>query len=140
MEALLMAVLSDLIANGIVTISIFVGERGLKVARHLMGKDDVLRRSLEKAAKLAIKATGYKNKREMNKLTDYISSPEAEAIVRQLFATQMVEEDSDVVSSIRSEFHSSLSLFLGLPKNKTRGFSGYLFAGLVDGTKRALEI
>lgn len=67
-------------------------------------------------------------------------SPEVDAIVRQIYASQITEEENGYLESIRTELLTILSIRLGLPEENIKDLANHLFEALLKGCEQALSL
>ncbi len=69
-----------------------------------------------------------------------LTSPEAEAIVRQIYAAELLADKRKSLGLIRKELQISFSLYTDLPEGKLTDSANLLFDALVMGCEHALAI
>lgn len=139
--------LASLIANALTTIVTHLGSLELKRTRgerNLMAtiaRDSSLESILKKATASFARQLKDMPETLVDKLKVFLVSPDVDAIVRQVYATKLGGHNPvRDRANLKSEFQASLQLYLGKKLGEASGFSETLFAALVDGCDRALDI
>jgi hypothetical protein len=68
----------------------------------------------------------------------FLQSPEAEAIIRQIYACRLVENESKRLSEVEQEFTASLAAFLGADRKIMANESSLLFKEVLQSCERQL--
>lgn len=105
----------------------------------ILRKDPSLSEILQKAVVTVAKGAQFKDEKQTEKLRFFFVSPEAEAIVRQLYSTKLSETRDKPLASIRQEFCLSLSFFLGVEPAVVQTTSDLLFEAIAQACDRALS-
>jgi len=139
-------ILASLIANGLTAIiSHLVSDKGETLRRErllidALQKDAPLSAILQKAVVSVAKATHFHDQRQTEKLRFFLVSPDAEAIIRQIYGTFLANTtNQSSLPIIQAEFLSSLSLHLGQDPGTLKEVSDSLFDALLRGCERALD-
>ncbi len=146
MNPLTLGIISGLIVNSITSIFSHIAYKGRKIfnykedLKNSLDKDNSLETILQKALTTIAKSTNFDSKHLTEKLQLFFVSPDAEAIVRQIYASQLTQSKNIHLKSLRNEFLSSLSLWLNKPSMELEGLASQLFDVLLNGCERALEI
>lgn len=80
------------------------------------------------------------NESQTEFLRSFLGSPEVEAIVRQIFASRLVEEANGSLNSVRREFEALVALRFGEDDLGYENLATGLFETLLAGCDRGLEI
>ena len=80
------------------------------------------------------------SERQTKKLRNFLSSPEMESIVRQIYANQLNEEPLDSILAIRREFVATLSLHLGKLGSGYEALADRVFDQVLAGCDRCLSL
>jgi len=138
-------VLCGLIANGLTgLLGSALGRapgRSKREQEHLqlIRKDATLGTILQKATASVARSSRPGDQRRAEKLRFFLSSPDVEAMVRQIYASQLTPSRSgSYMESIRAEFLASLSLHLGQSEGDATDLGSGLLEALVAGCTRAL--
>jgi len=145
MDQATLNILCGLIANGLTSIlgqafSSLAGGGGQREAiSHLVRQDAELSTTLQKAAAAVARSARLSGQGRAEKLRTFLCSPDVEAIVRQIFASEMgSDEPVSYTEPLKAAFTASLSLYLGQDVTPVSGVADELFGDLVNGCKRAL--
>ncbi len=145
MDQATLNILCGLIANGLTSVigrtlsSLGNGAKQRQNLLNLVRQDADLSTILQKAAAAVARSFRPSGQARSERLRAFLCSPDAEAIVRQMFASELTpNEPGSYTESIRAEFLASLSLFLGQSSQTTTEVAKELFGLLMDGCRRAL--
>src|SRR5437870_5218361 len=145
MNPIIEETLAALIAHGtIAVISHLVPEkistlRKEELLTHFLEKDQKLAVILQKAAAGVAKSAHTGDPRQDEKLKLFLISPDAEAIIRQMFGMNLVRDAKAHSEGIlQREFRACLALHLGGKPEATAELADPLFDALVAGCERAL--
>jgi hypothetical protein len=86
------------------------------------------------------KSTEYNDKSQTQKLRMFLASPEVEAIVRQIYASKLVSEQSSQSKSIREEFIALFALNLDSEQQTHEEIATEIFDAILTGCEKALEV
>jgi hypothetical protein len=146
MDQFISGIISGVVAN---TITSFCSYAWTKKSVPISEKEK-LPRALEtdssllpilQKAETALATSGLiATKRNAEKLRIILVSPEVDAIVRQIFATQLADGSGNDLESIRAELLTLLSLRLGQPETALEPLTAQLFDALIKFCDRALGI
>jgi len=140
-------VLLGVIGNVLTEILFYMGGKGYET---LKGKeplnphlDTTLLPILQKAIAAIARSTQVNDERQQRKLQVFLASPEVEAIVRQIYANNLLPDLGNHSESIRAEFSTLLLRHLdnsqsSNPVNLT--FTDELFDSLLQGCEQALQV
>jgi len=138
---LIQGIISGVIANGITAFVACTSSKSLKTLQHLFSKDPALYKTLKDAAASVADATELDDAHKAEKIRLFLSSPEVETIVRQIYASKLTSDKNiNHLESICAEFLACLSFYLGEPKRSLKELAELLFYSLLEGCDRALEI
>lgn len=146
MDPVTSGVISGVIANGLTAVAAHIGHKGNEIFkrkdrfRQLLESDTALARILQKATASVARSAQFGDEHQVEKLRIFLVSPDVDAIVRQIYASQLSTEKSGYRESIRTEFLTSLSLRLGEPEQSLKDLAEHLFDALLKGCERALAI
>lgn len=140
MDPLIQGVISGVIANGITPVVFHIGRKDRKILKHiedlrqLLEKDISLATILQKATASVAKTLEFGDERQVEKLRSFLVSPDVDAIVRQIYASQLTsDKNGKHLESIRAEFLACLSLRLGKPQQSLEALAGQIFDALLKG-------
>src|ERR1035441_6319827 len=86
------------------------------------------------------KSIKHPNKIKPTRLVAYLKSPDAESIVRQIFATSLVgSKKSITLTALREEFLSSMSKHLDVDELRLRPFADSVLDGLIASVEGSLD-
>jgi hypothetical protein len=146
MNPLTEGIVASLIANGLTEIICHLTPatgfqiRQEQAIAEILKKDQALTDILQKAVSKVAKSIHFRDEGQTEKLKLFFVSPEAEAIVRQIYGIYFAPEMRlKSESAIREEFAASLSFFLRTEDVAVRGIADSLFESLVQGCERALS-
>lgn len=146
MDPLTLGIISGLIVNSLTSIFSHIAYKGKEIfsreedLKKTLENDHSLETLLQKALTTIAKSTNFNSKTFQEELRPFLVSPDAEAIVRQIYASQLTQSKNIHLKSLRNEFLSSLSLWLNKPDIELEGLATQLFDVLLNGCERALEI
>lgn len=139
--------LASVIANGLTTIITHLGSLGIKRARGegnviaTVARDSSLGSILQKATASCAQQLKKMPETLVDKLKVFLVSPDVDAIVRQVYATKLGDRYTiRDRAQLRSEFQASLQFYLGEKLGEVSIVSETLFAALVEGCDRALDV
>jgi hypothetical protein len=95
---------------------------------------------LQKAIAVVGKSGRFGDQRRTEKLRLFLSSPDAESIIRQIYAGELSTASPSSMALVEKEFSASLALHLGQSEADSGGAARELFELLVAGCKRTLKI
>ncbi|MAF53964.1 MAG: hypothetical protein CL694_13245 [Chloroflexi bacterium] len=81
-----------------------------------------------------------RNFRLAAKMRSFLASPEAESLVRQIYAGYLTSSADDHVGSIKSQFMRLSAIHCSVPVDETDQIAGLLFDALVKSCNRALAL
>jgi len=102
--------------------------------------DTTLAPILQKAVAAVARSTEYNDKIQTHKLRMFLASPEVEAIVRQIYASKLVPEQSNQSKSIRKEFITLFALNLDSEQQTHEALATEIFDAILTGCEKALEV
>jgi len=102
--------------------------------------DTTLTPILQKAVAAVARSTEYNDKIQTQKLRMFLASPEVEAIVRQIYASKLVPEQSSQSKSIRKEFITLFALNLDSSQQTHEDIATEIFDAILRGCEKALEV
>jgi hypothetical protein len=120
-----------------------------RVGRHLIGEEILERRKLNETALLPVlqKAAEAVSERikcyepaEINQICLFLTSAEAEVIVRQIYAAKLSGSQQQSFELIREEFLTSFSLYTNIPKDELQDSAKLILDDLIEGCEEALQI
>jgi hypothetical protein len=134
------------IVNGLTALIAHVWRKGRKALsqdkdlRQALGESTALVTILQKATASIAKAAKFDDERQGEKLRFFLVSPDVEAIVRQLYASQPAVQPQGHEEFIRAEFLASLALRLDEPAQNLADLAEHLFDVLLKGCDQALTV
>ena len=139
-NTVIQGILLGVVGNGLWSLVALTGTKAFRGARDLISPP---RPSVVEAIRLASDqllastvGTGFRQER----LVAYLSSPEVELIVRQLFATSLVgSADDATMTSVKRELISSMSRSLDVDEQRIEPFAMRFLDGLVAIVEEALR-
>jgi predicted NACHT family NTPase len=148
MEAFFMSpagnVLLGVIGNVLTEILFYTSGKGYEVLR---GKeslkpqlDSSLQPILQKAVAAVARTLQFEDERQAKKLQIFLASPDIDAIVRQIYASQLVSGQTNYLESIRLEFKVLLALQLQEPQQDIEEIADELFNSIVQSCEKALQV
>lgn len=96
----------------------------------------VLQQAADKVSEI-IKPIG---EAEIDQICLFLTSNEAEAVVRQIYAVSILESKEQNLQQIKQEFLKAFSLYTGIPEDELRDSAPEIFDTLVDGCEETLRI
>ena len=96
----------------------------------------VLQQAADKVSEI-IKPIG---EAEIDQICLFLTSNEAEAVVRQIYAVSILESKEQNLQQIEQEFLKAFSLYTGIPEDELRDSAPEIFDTLVDGCEETLRI
>lgn len=147
MDQVTLAIITGLIANGLTVFATNIARdfSGAFKATDTLAKSPELTQSLENilnnsafAANLDDDTLGDQLRRLM-RLKEFLASPEAEQIIREIYANQLNDADDSTTKAIRNHLAVALSLALGQPKVHLRKLSNALFKAMQEGSRHVIE-
>jgi len=102
--------------------------------------DTTLAPILQKAVAAVARSTEYNDKSQTQKLRMFLASPEVEAIVRQIYASKLLPEQSSQSKSIREEFIALFTLNLDSEQQTHEALATEIFDAILTGCEKALEV
>lgn len=139
--ATIQGIISGVIANGLTTIVSYVGGKSQIALKQLFREDSALDKNLKKAIESVAIASELEDEQKAISLRTFLSSPDVEAIVRQIYANRLTTgEDCNHLESIQSEFLAGLSLHLGESSEKLKELANQIFDILLESCDGALTV
>ncbi|HUU86284.1 MAG TPA: NACHT domain-containing protein [Candidatus Glassbacteria bacterium] len=136
---LIEGIISGVVANGLSTIVLSMGDKSQNALQYLFRKDSELDKTLKKAIQSVTNAAELDDEQKAEKLRTFLSSPDVESIVRQIYANKLTEdEDVNYLKSIHEEFLVGLSLYLGEPEKNVEDLADQIFDVLLESCDYAL--
>lgn len=142
---ILVGIVSGLLTDAMEAASVHIRSRGKASKevgdriRYRIEEDSSLKELFGQAAKWIATSPPLQGDVSQARVKEFLSSPEAEAIVRQIYTTKLGELGHDSVESIGRLITESLALYLGEPDStKVRESADLLFKGLLQACDRAL--
>jgi len=133
-------ILLSILAN-VLTETLFSGCKALEGEEPLKPYlDTTLAPILQKAVAAVARSTEYNDKIQTQKLRMFLASPEVEAIVRQIYASKLVPEQSSQSKSIRKEFITLFVLNLDSEQQTHEEIATEIFDAILTGCEKALEV
>jgi len=120
-----------------------------RVGRHLVGEEIIKRRKLnetalepvlQKAAEAVSERIKCYEPAEIDQICLFLTSSEAEVIVRQIYAAKLSGSQQQSFELIREEFLTSFSLYTGIPEDELQDSAGLILDALIEGCEEALQI
>lgn len=119
------------------------------LGRKIIGEEILERRQLEatalqpilqKAADEVAETIEPFGAAETDQICLFLTSNEAEAIVRQIYAADILESKEQNLEQIKQEFLKAFSLYTNIPENELRDSAPQIFNTLVTGCEEALQV
>jgi hypothetical protein len=135
-----------LIAKGLTPL---IAPASRQIGRHLIGEGILERRKLnetalqpvlQKAAEEVSETIEPLGAAEIDQICLFLTSAEAEAIVRQIYAAQILDSQEQSLELIRKEFLTAFSLYTDIPEDKLENSVTPIFNALIAGCEEALRI
>jgi hypothetical protein len=120
-----------------------------RVGRHLIGEEILERRKLnetalqpviQKAAEAVSERIKCYEPAEIDQICLFLTSAEAEVIVRQIYAAKLSGSQQQSFELIREEFLTSFSLYTNIPKDELQDSAKLILDALIEGCEEALQI
>ncbi|MBD0362528.1 MAG: NACHT domain-containing protein [Coleofasciculus sp. C3-bin4] len=120
-----------------------------RVGRHLIGEEILERRKLnetalqpviQKAAEAVSERIKCYEPAEIDQICLFLTSAEAEVIVRQIYAAKLSGSQQQSFELIREEFLTSFSLYTNIPKDELQDSARLILDDLIEGCEEALQI
>lgn len=141
MEQLLIeGIISGVVVNGLTTIVLSMGGKSQKGLQNLFKKDSELGKTLKKAIQSVANAAELDDEQKAEKLRIFLSSPDVESIVRQIYATKLEGGNVNYLKSIHEEFLVGLSLYIGEPEKNVDDLADQIFDVLIESCDYALTV
>jgi len=138
---LIEGIISGVIANSLTTIVLSMGGKSQEALQNLFRNDSSLDKTLKRGTQLVADATELENEQKAERLRMFLSSPDVESIVRQIYANKLTEGgDVNYLNFIHEEFIVELSLYLNEPEKNIKELADQIFYILLDGCDRALTV
>lgn len=132
-------IITGVVANGLTTIVLSMGGKSQEALQNLFRKDSELDKTLTKAIQSVANAAELDNEQEAEKLRMFLSSPDVESIVRQIYANKLTDDmDVNYLKSIREEFLVGFSLHLGELEKNVGDLADRIFDVLLESCDYAL--
>ncbi|MBP0018723.1 MAG: hypothetical protein J7647_14400 [Cyanobacteria bacterium SBLK] len=122
---------------------------GRYIGRQAIGEEILERRKwretalepiLQQAAEEVAETIEPLGKAEIDQICLFLTSPEAEAIVRQIYAASSLKDRQKDIDSIRQEFLLCFSLHTNIPETELEDSAPQIFDILLEGCEQALRI
>jgi hypothetical protein len=135
-----------LIAKGL---SPLITPASRRIGRHMIGEEILERRKLDetalqpviqKAAEQVSDTIEPLGAAEIDQICLFLTSAEAEAIVRQIYAAQILDSQEQSLELIRKEFLIAFSLYTDIPEDELENSVTPIFNALIAGCEEALQI
>jgi len=143
METALMNIVLGVVANGVTSLLAYIGAfigktfTNEEIRKELEIRKTALEPIIEDAVKAVSTELDWKNPR----IEEFLNSPELESLVRQIFTTQVIEDEKEIkLRSIQEEFSKLFSLYLNIPQNKLVNSEQVLFRAIMQSSEQALNI
>ena len=146
-DAMLASVVSDLIANAVTSVIQGIwGTRSHENEHRPLPSGAAYKNRLvptiQRGAAAAARKFEHSDRHFTESVKVFLTSPEAESVVRQLFSTRLMRlSDEDILRRLRSEFRTHFTAFIQLKTNAAERFDpDDLFDLLATGCEQALEL
>ncbi len=122
---------------------------GRQVGRHLIGEEILERREwmktalqpvLQKAAEAVSERIECYDPVEIDQICLFLTSSEAESIVRQIYAAKLSDNQRQNFELIRKEFLAAFSLYTNIPEEELKDAANLVFNDLIEGCEEALQV
>jgi hypothetical protein len=147
MEPNLQNVVLGVLSNGLTTLIAHLGRKGGKLLvgkelyQRIKREETALYPILKRATEAVAEGIEWNGPPRMEEICLFLSSPEVEAIVRQMYSAKLVRErEQNSLELIRREFLTSFSLYVGLEEEKLASLSQHLLDTLIEGCEQVLHM
>lgn len=147
MDPQILAVLTGVVANGLTYVFAHIGRKsgrllvGEKLIRKIKQNKIKLQPILEKAMDTIAEGIEWEGPPRMEQVCLFLTSPEAGAIVRQIYAAKLSpKKNNGQLDLIQQEFAASLSLYSNTPKDIIKDSARTLLDILIDGCEQNLQL
>ena len=103
-------------------------------------QETALKPVLEKAVEDIAESIEQIGAAELDQICLFLTSNEAEAIIRQIYAVSILQSKEQNLEQISQEFLTAFSLYTNIPKSELRDSAAEIFRILVGGCEEALKI
>ncbi|HEY9725125.1 MAG TPA: hypothetical protein V6D50_01640, partial [Chroococcales cyanobacterium] len=141
-----MEINSALITKGLTSL---IAPASRQIGRHLIGEEILERRKLnetalqpvlQKAAEEVSETIEPLGAAEIDQICLFLTSAEAEAIVRQIYSAKILDSQEQSLEFIRKEFLTVFSLYTNIPEDELENSAKPIFNTLITGCEEALQI
>lgn len=147
LNSLVQGIISGVIANGLTIVAGHMISKSDDVSKHKENLQETLEKNsdlatvLREAIVFVAESKQFDDTRKVEKLKLFLTSPDVEAIIRQIYASRLISDDNDNhLESIRSEFLACISLYIDEPQQNLEKLSNHLFDNLLKGCEQAMAI
>ena len=135
------AIILNLFSSTLYSLVGQVGKSGEKNAEQRKRETQALQPTLQSALDRVSEEVDLQGVDNQGPICLFLSSPEAEAIIRQVYSAELLDGDNqNTVDAIRSEFLASLSRVLVSRDGELRELSHKLFDALIKGCHEVLVV
>ncbi len=119
------------------------------MGKHLIGEEILERQKwretalepiLQKAAEDVSETIEPLGEAEIDQICLFLTSPEADAIVRQIYAASSLGDRQKNIDSIRQEFLLAFALYTGIPETELEESAPQIFNILLEGCEATLRM
>lgn len=147
MSPMIESVIAGVIANVITGITTYGARKGWETRprrreelRRLLEIDGALGPLLQTAAASVGRSVSHATPKMEELIRVFLVSPDVEAILRQVYATSILDVPRTLRDDIRREFAHGLAAFLGRNEHDVASLAQDLFEALLSGCDRALSV
>ena len=144
-----MSIILNVVSTGICSSLVFVKNKSVNFVKHKsaiqqqLEQSEPLKLAIEQAFAAVSENTRLQDTAKTFKLQCFLGSQEVEAIMRQVFACRLLNEDTSLQnqqSDLRSEFLHLLCLRLGENEQSLKADADKLFDALLMASQKAIDI
>lgn len=147
MDSQITSVLIGVLANGLAFFTSHILRKsgkfiiGEKLIEKMKQSEESIRTILKKSLDNISEKIEWKGPPRLEKICLFITSPEVETIVRQIYATNLTEvQNSKNLKLIKKEFLKLFSIYFDLPIEKIKNSANLLFMILIKGCEESLKL
>ena len=134
----LSALLVGVSSNALWSLIAHLGGRAVAAVERRFASTSIVNMYAESAAAAAAELAGTPS--DQLKLRRFLSSPDVESIVRQIYATNLLPSSGDRLSEIESEFTSALARHLDVDDSRAAAAAAALFRAILSECDARLSI
>ncbi len=139
-------IILGIVANGLTELIAYFGRRGRDF---IIGKEMIekmkreraaLQPILQRAADAVAESIEWDGPSRLEEVCLFLTSPEVEKIIRQIYSTKLSEDKGQNLELIRKEFLTTFSFFIGIEKERLANPANLVFDALIGECEHALNI